>query len=219
MRVKFLSLVLVLTGCGGESFTAFGPEGSQDAGTGGAVAADSGPQATGGASGETGGTADVDSGDAHASAGGEPSSGGATSTGGTLSSTGGVGTGGASSAGGTTSTGGTAGSGGALGTGGAACTSATHSNGLGQTWTDCVPLGTYDSAQALKACRASGASRCVDLGSDVGCGTTAMVLGSNGSGIANFVGQWGYAGSGVGLVGTSSCSAYCPCEASGKTWN
>jgi hypothetical protein len=30
----------------------------------------------------------------------------------------------------------------------------THLNGAGQTWTDCVPLGTYNSAQAMKACLA-----------------------------------------------------------------
>jgi hypothetical protein len=30
-----------------------------------------------------------------------------------------------------------------------------HDNGVGQTWTDCVPLGTYNIEQAMKACAAA----------------------------------------------------------------
>lgn len=37
----------------------------------------------------------------------------------------------------------------------ASCTQYTHSNGVGGTWTDCVPLHTYNAAQAIKACLAS----------------------------------------------------------------
>jgi hypothetical protein len=33
-----------------------------------------------------------------------------------------------------------------------------HSNGVGQTWQDCVPLDTYNAAQALEACEAYAAS-------------------------------------------------------------
>jgi hypothetical protein len=31
----------------------------------------------------------------------------------------------------------------------------THNNGVGGTWTDCVPLGTHNDVQAIKACAAS----------------------------------------------------------------
>ena len=37
-----------------------------------------------------------------------------------------------------------------------ACTLVTHSDGLGQTWQDCVALGTYDQAEAFRACVANG---------------------------------------------------------------
>jgi hypothetical protein len=37
-----------------------------------------------------------------------------------------------------------------------------HHNGLGQTWTDCIPTGTHTAAQALKACIAA-------VGSAQGC--------------------------------------------------
>ena len=94
--------------------------------------------------------------------GGSPSSGGAGtggSTGGSPS-TGGTGTGGGS---GGTSTGGALNSGGTPGSGGVAdagCTPVPHDNGLGQTWQDCVPLGTYNQSQAVKACKASFADLC-----------------------------------------------------------
>ena len=45
----------------------------------------------------------------------------------------------------------------------------THSNGLGATWTDCVPLGTYNNAQALKACEASYGAACHNESTNGGC--------------------------------------------------
>lgn len=43
-----------------------------------------------------------------------------------------------------------------------ACAPITHNNGLGQTWTDCVPLGTYNESQAMAACAASFGSNCTN---------------------------------------------------------
>lgn len=39
-----------------------------------------------------------------------------------------------------------------------ACAPIVHSNGVGQTWQDCAPLGTYDGSEAMAACAASGGS-------------------------------------------------------------
>jgi hypothetical protein len=44
-----------------------------------------------------------------------------------------------------------------------------HSNGLGQSWCDDVPLGTYDATQATAACIAfkQDTARCTAFGSDI----------------------------------------------------
>ncbi len=138
-NVQLLVVLLILTGCGGQSFTSsFGEIDSDsgtatdsgtsdavsdhletvvsdDAGTGGATAIDSG---SGGATGSSGGTVGT---------GGEVSTGGVTNTGGTAGSTGGVigaDTGGAQGSGGT-GTGGITGTGGAPATGGVTGTGGT----------------------------------------------------------------------------------------------
>jgi len=36
-----------------------------------------------------------------------------------------------------------------------ACALVTHSNGIGQSWADCAPLGTWDEAEAISACEAN----------------------------------------------------------------
>lgn len=49
------------------------------------------------------------------------------------------------------------------------CAPVMHSDGIGQSWQDCVPLGTYDEQQALAACRSSGRScAAVTCGGDAG---------------------------------------------------
>jgi hypothetical protein len=120
-------------------------------------------------------------------------------------------------AGGSLAVGGTRGSGGSPGAGGApACALVTHDNGLGQTWQDCVPLGTHDEAQAMKACKASGATSCF-LGSTVDpkCGSVIMGMIANGCN-----GVWGYAGATSGLArgGVPVCT--CPGGSGGtdSTW-
>jgi hypothetical protein len=45
-----------------------------------------------------------------------------------------------------------------------ACLYEQHTNGIGGTWIDCVPLSTYNEAQAIAACKSSGAAVCQPYG-------------------------------------------------------
>lgn len=67
----------------------------------------------------------------------------------------------------------------------------THSNGLGQTWEDCVSLGTHDLQQATKACRASSARACAESNC---VGAVAGVTG------LHCLGVWAYEGAMSGRV-------------------
>lgn len=175
---------LVLFGCSGESFTGF------TAGNPASADADSTP-ADGGldaiptnAAGGNGGVLEED--------GGSTSNG----SGGAIAATGG------STA---------VGSGGAANTGGSvACTLVTHTNGIGQTWQDCVPINTYDLNQAMRACEKSGAAHCTNNGSI--CGGTYVVCGYDEPRQSIYGGCWGYYGvyiagfvSSVALNGGGSC--------------
>lgn len=94
----------------------------------------------------------------------------------------------------------------------------THSNGVGQAWTDCVPLGTYDQSQAMKACEAWCSARgCAGTGCVEGpeCGEY-MALGRTAGPSAVMLGwAWGWSpatfGGGttvnVPLTSGGSCSA------------
>lgn len=146
--------VLLLAGCGGSSFSSATDLLATD---GGPIEHDSGP---------------VNAADSGTSTGGSTSSGGASSGGaetvshddGSVSSGGSIvsgsggivsGTGGIVSSGGATGSGGAPSSGGASNSGGSGgCALVTHDNGLGQTWQDCVSLGTRSYDEATKACRA-----------------------------------------------------------------
>lgn len=78
-----------------------------------------------------------------------------------------------------------------------ACTQYTHSNGLGQTWTDCVPLGTYNDTQAKKACIASFPSGpCIDPASGAECAGKGVAYTNSPGGWTVFV----YTGGLVGKV-------------------
>ena len=183
MKLEMLVLAFALVGCGGGSFTG-GAGGEADALD--PVETDGGSVVV-----STGGRSGNDS-DA-----GAPASGGVASSGGASTSTGGA----------PPSTGGSPSSGGA-----AACTPVTHDNGVGQTWQDCVPLGTYTRAQATAACNAyllfapscSYGNRCLPID----CG--------GGQGAVNFVSQcggyqvsWLYSGqnAAVGHVGLKTACA------------
>lgn len=175
--------MMLAVGCGGDPFSGARAGSSTDAapdvevptGTGGAEsdAGGSGPGGTssggapsGGASSggviAAGGAVEVEAGPAD---GGLDDAGG---TGGALSSGGSSGSGGSTStedAGSTGGTGGAISTGGSVSTGGATATGGTtgcelveHYNGLGETWEDCVPAGTFNAEQAMKACSASSDS-------------------------------------------------------------
>ena len=134
--VQFISL-LVLVGCGGQSFTAFSSvDETADSGadsaklenaSGGSAGTD---VDSGGAAGGSETTDAGDTGGATGSTGGERSTGGVTSTGGTIGSTGGVlETGGTKGTGGTPETGGVKGTGGVTGSGGTTSTGGTTGTG------------------------------------------------------------------------------------------
>lgn len=72
----------------------------------------------------------------------------------------------------------------------------THDNGLQQTWKDCVPLGTYNQAQAMKACKASSATTCSP---STRCGSTVgEIQGWNADG--SLLAEWGYEDFAIGIV-------------------
>lgn len=197
--MKKLILAFILTGCGEPfSTTLFHAADAPDAGD--VVDA---PQATGGA----------------------PSSGGAASTGG--SGTGGhvVSAGGASTGGAVSSTGGApqATTGGSPSTGGsdvgdAGCAPVTHDNGLGQTWQDCVPSGTYDTSQAKKACEAW----CDTNGCAGACFTASFcgveyMTGQSGSGVSTVMTGWAWKAPHAGNVADIDPITQVSCVPSG-TW-
>jgi hypothetical protein len=79
------------------------------------------------------------------------------------------------------------------------CQLYTHANGLGQTFTDCVPLDTYDTAQATKACAAADAGTCV-ANSMVCFGGATLECTPRGSDPCSC---WSYSGSTAGHVATT----------------
>lgn len=237
-RMKRLFLVsALLVGCGADSFsTASRPVGEDarstvenDAGpvatgtggvpaaggkpsTGGTPAAAGGAPSTGGAR-ETGGAAVVDAGAGGStpSSGGAPAVDAAPTTGGAPETGGTPGTGGITNTGGVSNTGGQPDTGGAPATGGAGgCAAVTHDTGLGQTWQDCVPSGTYNSSQAAKACAAwCEAKQCAGCGTGSVCGEF-VVLGTVSQVGPDITVAWSWLGSSSGAVlsvGSSACPA------------
>jgi|GEM_PF-6195390 len=197
----FSAIVIIVSGCGGSDFSfTESPVVDYDSGhpstmpvdDAGAVPPDVAPE-----------TSD-------AGAGGAPGTGGRTATGGTTGHAGTVSAGGKTATGG--SSGGVTATGGAQGTGGHpsedACVPVTHTNGVGQTWRDCVPVGTYDETQAMKACLArTGDRRRCSLAP--GCGSAAQVVQGTGEGY-NLL--WGFDGNTAGFVGIDGA---CPSGHSG----
>lgn len=205
----YIFIVTMTAGCGGAEFSVFDRM-EADGGTPLVDAPDSAPatsdSGTGGAGGATatgGAPTEIDGGAAGAS-GGSLSTGGELGSGGT-SSGGTAGTGGTGGAGtgGMPSTGGTAGSGGVTATGGVTgCTKVTHSNGIGQTWEDCVALDTFDESQATKACVAhtGDAQHCYVSG---GCGGVTLGIVRTDSSTDSYF--WVYAGTLTGNVSDKGC--------------
>jgi hypothetical protein len=205
MGSRIASLALVtLCGCGGAAFTAndgaehtdlYDIDAGQDRKT-------SSPEASREAhDGHDAVPNDADAGPAPEEA---DSSGGAGSTGGS---------------GGTSGVDGSSGAGGSDGGVSIPCDGAglfTHHTGTGSTWTDCVPAGTYDLAQAMKACKTSGAARCIDA---QGCGAGNLVVIGYNAAVTQCVGGWGYGGLAVGFTSSVAYCSGCPSSASGPTWD
>lgn len=145
--------------------------------------------APGGGAGGSGGAIDVDSG-VGINSGGSSSGGASSASGGVSAATGGT----------------------------ATCALVTHNNGLGQTWQDCVSLGTYNETQATKACKASVSVQCVILDY---CGGYTM----RGYDVAGmFIAEWGYGGTTGGhvAVGDGQGNYYgsaCNGGPGSSTWN
>jgi hypothetical protein len=92
-----------------------------------------------------------------------------------------------------------------------------HTNGVGQTFYDCQPTGTYTQSQATAACVAFTGSSTQCQSAPLGlCGSSRAIC-SNG---AATCWCWTYSGTGVGTVQkqTGFCPSGCP-SASGTMWN
>lgn len=93
-----------------------------------------------------------------------------------------------------------------------ACASVTHSNGVGQFWQDCVPLGTYTAEQAIKACAAT-------TGDAAKCGVAPACPPGIGAVATGYMtsSMWEYEGPLVGRVfqGQAGCTP----TGGTSTWN
>ena len=120
---------------------------------------------------------------------------------------------------------------GRCGCSGSAC--AVHSNGVGQTFEDCVPSGTYDATQALRACAAfaGGSASCtIQSCSPGGPGPDEGVPGSGGPNRA-VTGQaacsagalacdcWTFSGENAGLVQSTKSTKCDPCAKGADVWD
>lgn len=90
----------------------------------------------------------------------------------------------------------------------------THTNGLGQTWTDCTPLGTYNDTQALRACAASfdPAATCIHPASGADCSGKAIYAYVSAGSWAYFV----YSGT---YQGKTITSGNCTVANTTTSWN
>jgi hypothetical protein len=103
----------------------------------------------------------------------------------------------------------------------------THSNGIGQTFPDCVAQGTYSQTQAQAACKAftGDAAQCTSSTTTCGllglAGSVQSVCGSASGKCYCWDHGGTYGGGGIGTVQTanvSSCSAVCP-TSTDPAWN
>jgi hypothetical protein len=99
------------------------------------------------------------------------------------------------------SDGGRAGDGGGDG-GDGGCVLYSHTNGLGQTFVDCVPLDTYDKTEAEKACAAAEGGACAAASFCPGGDSLECMTGGNGPNTT--CACWSYSGSTEGAVGTAN---------------
>lgn len=92
-----------------------------------------------------------------------------------------------------------------------------HSNGVGQTFYDCQPPGTYTESEAMAACLAFTGSSTQCQAAPMGVFCSSRGICSNG---AATCWCWTYAGTGAGTVEkqTGFCPSTCP-SANGTMWN
>jgi hypothetical protein len=96
---------------------------------------------------------------------------------------------------------------------GSACKAIVHFNGLGQTYTDCAPLGTYNADEAAKACAAADAGACTE--NTILCANAPMECTSG-----NPCMCWTYGGTTAGRARASGAAAICQCPlATDPPWN
>ncbi len=91
-----------------------------------------------------------------------------------------------------------------------ACTPLVHSNGLGGTYLDCAPLGTYDVTTATEACA-----------SWTGNATSCFVAGGecvSGEQSAGHWGAWAYASGKIGQAEEATVE-FCPQTPGDPMWN
>jgi hypothetical protein len=92
-----------------------------------------------------------------------------------------------------------------------------HANGIGQNFSDCTPLGTYNTAQAIKACVAYTGNSLECRAAT--CGTTSVVCSSE---AATSCACWAFAGPAAGHVKDSGQPGVLNCMCPGltePTWN
>jgi hypothetical protein len=88
-----------------------------------------------------------------------------------------------------------------------ACTLVAHTNGIGQSWSDCAPLGTYNQTEAEQACEANAhlhgaASACVVNDCD---GPVAVAVCDVDVDVLGFCTCWTFAGPAAGRVLSHAC--------------
>ncbi len=90
-----------------------------------------------------------------------------------------------------------------------------HSNGLGQSYYDCTPLGTYNQAQATEACTAFTGNASLCTLDPIPCGgSNEHQICSNG---ASTCGCWRYSGLNTGQVNSNATCLCVPGTA--PSWN
>jgi hypothetical protein len=89
-----------------------------------------------------------------------------------------------------------------------------HSNGVGQSFYDCNPLGTYTQSQAMSACAAYGGGTCAAYA----CSGNAGFLVCAAAGAPNCV-CWKYNAGNSGVTGKISTTCGCPISNSAPSWN
>jgi hypothetical protein len=109
------------------------------------------------------------------------------------------------------------------GTAGDGGCSISHSNGLGQTFVDCVAAGTHDQAQALVACAAYTGNSSLCAVSSLSCGGTGLLGGGGRESPVCSSGSkpcacWLFSGNESGRVSEPATTCACPAQSS-PTWN